>query len=340
LPVSTAVAIPVFVAGTAVALGASFVLVSRLERVGERLGLSEALLGVLAALAADAPEITAAVTALVHHEQQVGAGVVIGSNVFNLAALLGLSAVIAGRIRLHRRVIAFAGTVATAVAVVCLAAVVGVVGPVVGLALALVVLGFYLLVLGEGRVGLRRLPGIPRRWAGWLGAAVAEEEMELAVAIRPRRGRPVDTAVAALATAAVVGAAVAMERAASSLGDRLGVPEIVVGGLVLAAVTSLPNAVAANYLAARGRGAAVLATALTSNDLNVTVGLLLPGALLGLGPRTGSGTFVAAWYAGMTAVLLVAAYRDRGLRRGIGWLAVAAYAAFVVGLVLTAGSGR
>ena len=41
-------------------------LVARLERVGARLGLSEALLGLLAALAADTPEITSAVTALTH----------------------------------------------------------------------------------------------------------------------------------------------------------------------------------------------------------------------------------------------------------------------------------
>ena len=55
-----------------------------------------------------------------------------------------------------------------------------------------------------------------------------------------------------------------MERAASALGTRFAVPEIVVGGLVLAAVTSLPNAVAAVYLAARGRGAATLSIAATS----------------------------------------------------------------------------
>ena len=53
-----------FALGAVVSLGTSWVLVSRLERVGERLGLSEALLGLLAALAADAPEITASVTAL------------------------------------------------------------------------------------------------------------------------------------------------------------------------------------------------------------------------------------------------------------------------------------
>ena len=41
----------------------------------------------------------------------VGAGVVIGSNVFNLAALLGLSAVVAGRIAFPRRVVLLAGIV-------------------------------------------------------------------------------------------------------------------------------------------------------------------------------------------------------------------------------------
>ena len=98
------VAVSAFLAGTVVSLITSIVLVARLERVGERLRLSEALLGIVAALAADAPEVTAAVTAVVHHEQRVGAGVILGSNVFNLAALLGLAAIVAGRIGLHRKV--------------------------------------------------------------------------------------------------------------------------------------------------------------------------------------------------------------------------------------------
>ena len=92
-----------FAAGVAVSLAASWLLVSRLERLGERAGFSEAWLGLVAALAADAPEITSAVTALARGQASVGAGVIIGSNVFNLAALLGLAAVVAGRIAFHRR---------------------------------------------------------------------------------------------------------------------------------------------------------------------------------------------------------------------------------------------
>ena len=50
---------------------------------------------------------------------------------------------------------------------------------------------------------------------------------------------------------------------------------------MLAAVTSLPNAVAAVYLASRGRGAAMLSTTLNSNALNVAAGLLLPATITG-----------------------------------------------------------
>jgi cation:H+ antiporter len=322
----------VFVVGVAVSLGASWVLVTTLERVGARLGLTEALLGMLAALAADAPEITAAVTALARHDTHVGAGVVLGSNVFNLAALLGLAAIVAGRIALHRRVIELAGAVALWVAVVCMLVVVGVLSPVAGLLVALAVFAPYLVLLGVDLERLARLR-LPGSWASWLAEAVREEEQELEVAIHPTRGHARDGALAALAVLVVVGASIAMERTASELGVRHAVPGIVVGGVVLAAVTSLPNAVAAVYLAARGRGAATLSTALNSNALNVLAGLLLPGALIGLGAPSGQTTFVAACYLGLTAAALGIAYLDRGLRRVPGALIVLFYLAFVAVLV-------
>ncbi len=319
----------IFVAGVVVSLGASWMLVTRIERVGARVGLSEALLGMLAALAADAPEVTAAVTALARHDTHIGAGVVIGSNVFNLAALLGLAAVVAGRIVLHRRVIELGGAVALWVAIVCLLVVVGVLSPTGGLLVAMAVFVPYLLLLGANRRRLARLR-LPGAWADWLATAVLEEEEELEVAIHPARGGARDGALAALAVLVVVGASVAMERSASTLGARHAIPGIVVGGVILAAVTSLPNAVAAVYLAARGRGAATLSTALNSNALNVIAGLLIPGAIVGLGAPSGQTTFVAAAYLGLTVAALGIAYLDRGLRRTPGALIVAAYVAFVL----------
>jgi cation:H+ antiporter len=324
-----------FAAGALVSLLTSLALVSRIERVGERLGLSEAVLGILAALAADAPEITAAVTAIAHHEQRVGAGVVLGSNVFNLAALLGLGAIVARQIRLHRKVVLLGGAVAGSVAILCLAVVLGVLPAVAGLALAVVVLGLYLAVLA--RPGRRpRLGPIPGRWADWLGSAASEEELELHEAHRPRPAQLADFVVAGVALIVVIAASVTMERSASVLGSRFAVPEIVLGGLVLAAVTSLPNAVAAVYLAARGRGAATLSTALNSNTLNVVAGLLIPAAVLGLGGTSGQSVLITVWYVVLTAAVLAMAYLHFGIGRAGGALIIAAYLAFA-GSVLATG---
>ena len=125
-----------------------------------------------------------------------------------------------------------------------------------------------------------------------------------------------------------------MEVAATSLGRRYGVADIVTGGLVLAVVTSLPNAVSAVYLARRGRGAAVLSTALNSNAINVVGGLLIPATVAGLGPRSGPDTLVAAWYAGLSVLALALAYRSRGLGRGYGAVIIAGYLAFVAALLI------
>ena len=332
MPVTAAAV--VFVAAAAVSLTASWVLVTRLERVGERLGLSEALLGLVAALAADTPEITSAVAAMTSRQQGLGAGVVIGSNVFNLAALLGLGALVAGRIGLHRRAVLLGGAVAVWVAAVCVAVVTGLVPVVAGLALAAAVVGLYAVLAGASPARLERL-GLPQEWLAWLRSAVAEEEAELADAIRPQPGTRRDALEAAGAVLVVVTASVVMERSAVAVGTRLAVPQIVTGALVLAAVTSLPNAVAAVYLAARGRGAATLSTALNSNALNVTAGLLIPGAVIGLARPAASSTLTAAWYAGLTVAALAFAYRDRGLGRP-GVLIVAAYLAFAAALLAPA----
>jgi cation:H+ antiporter len=318
----------------AVSLGASWVLVSRIERLGARLGFKEALLGVVAALAADAPEITAAVTATAGHQSRIGAGVVIGSNVFNLAALLGLGALVAGVIGLHRHVIVLEAAVALPIAVLCLLVVLGALPPAAGLLVAAAILVPYLALLGLGHERLARLR-LPASWTRWLSQAVAEEEIEVEPAVLARaRGRR-DALVALIAMLVVVGGSVAMERAAATFGTRHRVPEIVTGGLVLAAVTSLPNAVAAIYLAVRGRAAATLSTAMNSNALNVTVGLLAPASIAGLGGRSGQATLVAAWYLGLTVFALGSAYLAGGLRRLQGALIIAAYLAFVAVLLAT-----
>ena len=322
-----------FVLGAVLSLGASAVLVTALDRLGARFGAPEATLGLVTALAADSPEIATAVTALVRGEQEVSVGVLLGSNVFNLAALLGLSAVIAGGIALHRRVVVFEAVVALWVASMAVLTIAGWMTPEAGLGMTLIVFAPYVFISALPPARRLELP-LPQDWRDWLAGAVRDEESELAPAIHPSGGTWKDAGRAVAALVVVIGASAAMERGATSLGARFGIASIVVGGVVLAAATSLPNAVAAVYLARRGRGTATLSEAMNSNTLNVVAGLFIPAIVLGSGMTSGGDSAVALWYLGLTLVALGLAYRGSGLDRRTGSIIIVLYIAFVVVLVL------
>ena len=77
-------------------------------------------------------------------------------------ALIGLGAVVAGGIKLHRRVVIFEGTVALWMAVLSIAAVMSLIPPVAALALALAVLTPYVYVSALHPSGRSALPLPPR----------------------------------------------------------------------------------------------------------------------------------------------------------------------------------
>ena len=152
----------------------------------------------------------------------------------------------------------------------------------------------------------------------------------------PARGTWRDGVVAAVTIPAVVAASALMEGAASALGSRHGIPDIVTGGVVLAAITSMPNAVAAVYLARRGRGPAAFSVALNSNTVNVLVGLMIPAVIAAGVSLTKDAALITAAYAGLTVVTLGAAWLRRGIGRWAGALIIALYLGFVVVLIGTA----
>jgi Ca2+/Na+ antiporter len=198
----------------------------------------------------------------------------------------------------------------------------------VGLILALIVLAPYVVLSALHERARSRLPAPLRE-------AVAEEQRDA----RRDEFSPPATRLDALAVvpalAAVVGGAYGMVAAAQSLGDRFDVSDIVLGALVLAALTSIPNLIAAVRLARHGRGAACVSEALNSNNANILVGLCVPALILGFGSASGIETFAALWMVGMTVVAVVLGFGG-GLTRREGGTIVALYVAFAV-VVATAG---
>ncbi len=325
--------VPVFLASAVVSLIASDQLVKALERLGTEFGAPQVLLGLVAAVAADGPELTSTVTALLSGRHALGLGVLFGSNVFNIAALLGLGPFLANRVTFHQKVVVMEGTVAIGVAVAGFATVSGAVAPVPALVLTL---AFFVPYVVIAAVPSERLP-LPVGWKQWLGGALREEVEETKDAYRPmwRATTGLAAATAGVAVLVVIGASVLMEHSASVGGTALGLPQVVIGGVVLAGVTSLPNAVAAVYLARVGKGAATLSVAMNSNTVNVVGGLALPAVIGGfVVSHLGGGTvFAGAFYLAMTVFVIALAYKGRGLSRGAGGLLLGAYAAFLAALI-------
>ena len=329
---STSLAIALFAGGLALSALSSLVLSTALDRIGARLGFSEGLLGIVTAVGADAPEIAAAVTALSAGRSDVGVGVVLGSNVFNVAALLGLSAMIAGRVRIHRRGLLFQGAMGLVATVIAVALVLGAVSGAVAFVVLLAAFVPYIVV---SALGPRRMKALlpATRVSEFLCAAMAAQERDARAPEHARRADRQDALATIPALFAVVVGSIAMVRSAQTLGDRWHVPGVIVGTLVLATVTGVPNVLAAIRLARAGRGSAVVSETLNSNTANVLIGLCLPALVGGLKVSTGRVALEAWWLLGITVLALVlTGFRGR-LRRWEGAVIIAAYAGFVAAIV-------
>src|SRR6185437_12121468 len=133
--------------------------------------------------------------------------------------------------------------------------------------------------------------------------------------------------VAALAL--IIGGSVGAVRTATTLADRWSVPQTLVGVVVLAVLTALPNAWTGIRFGLQQRGSALMSETLNSNSINVVAGIALPAALGSLASFSTLDVFDLAWLFGMTAVAIVLFGRRNGAGRPAGALLVVLYAVFL-----------
>ena len=293
-----------FAVGLTVTLAASELLARGLTAAGSRLGFSEGLIGLLAALGADSPELSSAVIAILAGAGQVGVGVVVGSNLFNLAALLGLSAIVVGGVRVRRGPLAVDGGV--------------------GLVVMLATTAMVAELASPGAVALIVLP---------VSAAYT-----VALAASPRLAEPPEATtqhswtpvlLLPIALVGVVGGSFAMVHAALAAAPALHISDAVLGTIVLAALTSLPNLWVALHFARRDRGTALFSAAMNSNTINLVGGLIIPALLVGVGISRGS-LADFAWLLDLTLLAVLAPLLRRRLTRVTGGAIIGLYLVFVV----------
>jgi cation:H+ antiporter len=309
----------------------SYVLTVVLERIGTGLRVTGGLLGVMTALGADSPEISSSITALMAGHHELGVGVVLGSNIFNLAALLGLSALVAGLVRVRNAGAILNGAVALLTTAVAALLLLKVVAPWLGLLLIFLLIAPYIWVVALSPSQIERGP-LPSAVARVLALTVKHAQKNARRDPAPEPKLDDWFTLLPVLFAIIVGSR-GIVSSTLRLSDHFGIAHAIAGMLGIAALTGIPNAIAAVRLATRGRGAAVETECFNSNTLNLVFGICLPAMIAGLGNPSGRAFFALGWLGVMTILSIGLLTLGAGMRRRGGGIVVGCYLVFIAAIV-------
>ena len=323
-----AVAVPLFVVCLAVTLLAAATFARRLDRLGTKFGLSEVSIGLLTAVAADGPEVCSALVALIKGAHAASVGVIVGSNTFNLAAMVGVSALLAGSVLVPRKTLLLEGSAGLAVTAIVIALLLGWLPAATAIFMLACVLAPYLLLVLGGyelacRVGLRRVARLV------LEEDSADAQPHHARAAIPEFATHKQLALMTVDIALIVGGSLGMVQAALTLGTKWGLASGLVGALILGPLTSLPNALTGVRLGRARRGAALVTETLNSNTINLVAGVAIPSLFVVLTVESSQAQVDLALLAAATLATVGLLAARGGMRRGGAIIILALYAGFI-----------
>ena len=325
---SPVVALPVFGAALVVTLLSARLFARRLDALGLRFGLPEAVIGLLTALAADGPEISSALFALAKGAHAVSVGVIVGSNAFNLAAMIGISGLLTGTVVLARETLVFEGVTGAAILLIATGVLLHAIDPLAATVLcAAVLIPYVVVIVGGAEPLLPRRRGTPL--ARFLRRALAQRPRGPVAGIEPSHATRRLLLMGALDIALIVSGSAAMVQSALDLGADWHVSQTVLATLVLAPLTSLPNAITAVRLGIARRGAALVSETFNSNTINLAAGVVVPALFVTLASLTATATLDLIWLVVMTVACTTLLAARRGLRRPGAACLMLLYAGFV-----------
>jgi cation:H+ antiporter len=312
----------------AVTLAAARLIARRLDRLGQRFGLPEAAIGLLTALAADGPEISSALVALIKGAHSVSVGVLVGSNAFNFAAMLGLSALFAGSVYLPRSLLVLEASIAAGITLIAAAVLLGwISAPLAAILAACVLLPYLLAVVASIERLLEMWPrGHP---VARISRAVARRSANKAPAGSPSDPTHHLVALIVLDVALIIAGSLGMVQTALTLGERWGISRALLGALILAPLTSVPNAVTGVRLGLARRGAALVGETFNSNTINMVGGVIGPALFTGVLATATATKLQVAWLVAMTAACVALLARGGGMGRAGAAVVMAMYGGFV-----------
>lgn len=319
-----AIALGLVVVGLALLTGGGEALVRGATAIARLAGLTPAVIGLtVVAMGTSLPELVVSIIAAIRDQPDIAVGNVVGSNIFNIAVVLGVTALIlplpvrGGVVRLEWPVM-FTVTV-----------------------LVIVVSRDNLLDRAEGAFFVLALV-VFTAWVVRLARreVTSRERAELAAEVEertlhPRRGREalVSAAAVALGVVLLVAGGHALVEGASDLARLAGMSERVIGLTVVAAGTSAPELATSLVAAWRRQTDVAVANVVGSNIFNI-LGILGLTALVT--PTPVSEAVMASdvwWMLGTALVLYPLMITNRRIARLEGAILAAIYVAYLAALL-------
>lgn len=331
MPMSLPALIAIFIGSFTAIAFASAVLTEKFERVGHRLHLPQALLGIVTGLAANAAGITSAIFAFSMHHNEIGYGVIIGSNIINLAGLLGMSAVIAGEVRVGFHGLLLSGGVNFLTTVIMTLLLLSLL-PIEWTLFLLVLLLFPYLYLISRQTSQIETMKIPQGIKKFLTLSIVHVN-EVAKERKITKASFLDLLIAAFSFMAIVAGSFALVTSAIDLAQIWRISYAIVGSLILAGLTSIPNIISAILLARDKLGSAVVSETFNSNISNLLTGICLPVLLFGLGKVSKRIEFSIFWLLGMTLIAIAGLSLKKGMHRLTGIGIISLYTAFALFII-------
>ncbi len=319
--------IAVLVVALLIVIKSADIFVDNLVEIGTLVGISQIILGVTAsAIGTSLPEFGSAMIATLSGSADIGVGCVIGSNIWNIAGILGISAAFAGVIKTDPKGLSRDGMVTLATAFVLLFFMFfGDIGKIAAF-IFIIIYTFYLRALiksqkeetikdnlnveneennqnkSNGGSFLSKLKSIDKKTYLW-------------------------TAVGLVGL--IIGCRL-LVYSGVEIGRILGIPEMIMGLFTLAIGTSIPELVVTLSSARKGLHDLSIGTVLGSNTFNIMIGIGLPALFITVPVEPLSLTFDAPVMIFVTMLVLLLIKRGMKLTRIDGLILMAVYIAYAV----------
>ncbi|MGF7118736.1 calcium/sodium antiporter [Methanobacterium oryzae] len=329
MAMSLIILIGILIISLIIVIKAADIFVDNLVEIGTLVGISQIILGVTAsAIGTSLPEFGSAMIATLSGSPDIGVGCVIGSNIWNIAGILGITATFAGVIKADTKGVNRDGAIALATAIILMFFMFfGDIGKIAAI-IMIIVYAIYLRMLikaqkeedAENRA--KEVKEINNE-VNISETGDSESKLKKLKSLSPKTIVWTLIGLAGL----IVGCRL-LVYSGVEMGKILGIPEMIMGLFTLAIGTSIPELVVTFSSAMKGLHDLSLGTVLGSNTFNILIGIGVPALIMNVPVEPLSLAFDAPVMIFVTVLLILLTKRGMKLTRVDGIILMAVYIAY------------